>query len=81
MGMFQRRIGICDVSRVLVTGEAARTLTRDQTTLVVKCVPAFVCANCGHEYVAEEIAGQLLTLAEDAAKAGVEVDVREYVAA
>ncbi len=48
---------------------------------MVKGVPVRVCANCGQEYVAEEIAVQLLTLAEDAAKAGVEVDVREYVAA
>ncbi|MCH8284540.1 MAG: YgiT-type zinc finger protein [Chloroflexi bacterium] len=81
MGMFQRRIGISAVIRVLVTGETTVELTRDQTTLVVKGVPVRVCANCGQEYVAEEIAVQLLTLAEDAAKAGVEVDVREYVAA
>ena len=70
MGRFQRRIGLCDVSRVLATGEATITLTRDQTTLVVKGVPARAGDNCGEEYVDEATSAKLLTLAEDAAKAG-----------
>jgi hypothetical protein len=50
-------------------------------TLVVKGVPAEVCANCGEEYVDEEVTRRILQVAEDAAKAGVQVDVRDYVAA
>jgi YgiT-type zinc finger domain-containing protein len=61
-------------------GKATVTLTRDQLTLVVKGVPAEVCFNCGEEYVAEQTTKRLLATAEEAASAGVEVDVREYVA-
>jgi len=62
-------------------GKATVTLERNGTTLVIKGVPANVCANCGEEYVDEEITARLLDTAEEAAKKGVQVDVREYVAA
>ncbi len=62
-------------------GKATITLERDGTTLVVKGVPANVCTNCGEEYVSEEITARLLRNAEEAAQAGVQVDVREYIAA
>ena len=62
-------------------GKATVTLERSGTTLVIKGVPANVCANCGEEYVDEEITARLLDTAEEAAKKGVQVDVREYVAA
>lgn len=62
-------------------GKATVTLERSATTLVVKGVPARVCANCGEEYVDEAIAAELLNTAEEAARAGVQVDVREYAAA
>jgi len=48
---------------------------------VIKGVPAMVCSNCGEEYVTEETTARLLKSAEDAARAGVQVDVREYIAA
>jgi len=47
---------------------------------VVKGVPVKVCPNCGEEYVDEEITGRLLQAAEEAAKTGVLVDIREYMA-
>jgi hypothetical protein len=50
-------------------------------TLVFKGVPAQVCENCGEEYVDEDTTARLLQVAEEAARAGVQVDVREYVAA
>lgn len=62
-------------------GPSTLTLTRGGTTLVVKNVPAEVCANCGEAYVDESITARLLRTAEEAARAGVEVDVREYVTA
>ncbi len=61
-------------------GTATVTLTRDGTTLVIKGVPASVCANCGEEYVGEATTARLLRTAEEAVRAGVKVDVREYVA-
>jgi len=62
-------------------GTATVMLTRDAMTLVFRGVPAQVCANCGEEYVDEETTARLLQVAEDAAQAGVQVDVREFVAA
>ncbi len=62
-------------------GRATVTLEREGVTLVVKGVPAQVCANCGEEYVDEETTDRLLGAAEAAAQAGVQVDVREYMAA
>ena len=60
-------------------GTATITLKSNSTVLVVKGVPADVCANCSEEYVAEATTAHLLRTAEEAATAGVEVDVREYV--
>ena len=48
---------------------------------MVKGVPARVCANCGEEYVDEAITAKLLNTEEEAVRAGVQVDVREYAAA
>jgi len=61
-------------------GKATVTLERDGATLVIKGVPARVCPNCGEEYVEEEITKRLLQTAEEAARAGVQVDIRGYVA-
>ena len=62
-------------------GTATVMLERNGMTLVVKSVPARVCENCGEEYVDEDITARLLREAEDAARSGVQVDIRGYVAA
>jgi YgiT-type zinc finger domain-containing protein len=62
-------------------GTATVTLERDGMTLLIKGVPARVCPNCGEEYVEERVAARLLSIAESAAQAGVQVDSRQYVAA
>ena len=62
-------------------GKATVTLERDGMTLIIKSVPARVCANCGEEYVDETTTTKLLRAAEEAARAGVQVDIREYIAA
>ncbi len=62
-------------------GTTTVTLERDLLTLVVKGVPARVCDTCGEQYVEEETATRLLQTLEEAARAGVQVDVRAYVAA
>ncbi len=56
------------------------TLERGGATLVVKGVPARICDNCGEAYVDEEITRQLLGTAEEALRAGVQVEVREFAA-
>ena len=63
------------------SGKATMTLERKGSTLVFKHVPARVCSNCGEEYIDEEAARHVLKIADEAAKTGVEVGIREYAAA
>ncbi len=63
------------------SGHTTVTLERQAATLVIKNVPAEVCSNCGEAYVDEQVGESLLKSAEEAVKSGVQVDVREYVAA
>jgi YgiT-type zinc finger domain-containing protein len=62
-------------------GTATVPLEREGMTLVIQGVPAMVCANCDEGYVDEDTSARLLKTAEEAAQAGVLVDVREYIAA
>ena len=62
-------------------GRTTVTLNRDSLTLVVNDVPALICDNCGEEYVEDHVAEQLLSTAEESLNAGVQVDIRRYVAA
>ena len=73
----------CVVCRNGETGPGTATvaLTRTDTTVVIRHVPARVCDNCGEEYVDADTTARLLGLAEAAVAAGVQVDVREYIAA
>ena len=61
-------------------GTSTVTLERDKVTLVVKLVPARVCENCGEAYMDEKTTSRLLRTAEEAARAGVRVDLRDYAA-
>lgn len=74
------RCVICKTGQTKL-GKATVTLERQETTLVVKNVPAEVCTNCGEEYVDEKAASQLLKTAEEVAQRGVQVDIRSYEAA
>lgn len=62
-------------------GRTTVTLERGGLTLVVKGVPARICPNCGEEYVDEQTTTRLLQIAEEVARAGVQVDIREYAEA
>ena len=56
-------------------------LQRGSATVVINDVPAQVCGNCGEEYVGEQVAESVLAGAEASARAGVRVEIRDYVAA
>jgi YgiT-type zinc finger domain-containing protein len=82
--MSERGITERDVREILSVGEtrpgtATVTVKHNSTVLVIKGVPADICANCGEEYVGEATTAHLLRTAEEVSRAGVEVDVREYV--
>jgi YgiT-type zinc finger domain-containing protein len=70
---------ICKASET-IRGTVTVTLERESVTLIIKDVPAQICNNCGEEYVDEKISAKLLLLAEEAVKAGVQVDIRKFVA-
>lgn len=59
-------------------GETTVTLERGELTLVVRGVPARVCPNCGEAYVEDAVAADLLRTADQVARAGARVDVRQY---
>ncbi|MFA7237346.1 MAG: type II toxin-antitoxin system MqsA family antitoxin [Phycisphaeraceae bacterium] len=56
------------------------TLERKGTAVVFRNVPAQVCQTCGEQYVDESTSARLLAQANDAVRAGVEVEVRAYAA-
>jgi len=71
---------ICKKGKTKI-GKATVTLDKDGATLVFRGVPARVCTNCGEEYVDGEITASLLKSATEAARSGIEVEVRQYTAA
>ena len=62
-------------------GTTTVALTRDETTIVIREVPALICTTCGEEYVDSAIGARLSQIAEHAVEEGVQVDVRRYQAA
>ena len=62
-------------------GTATVTLERDGLTVVFKGVPAQVCPNCGEDYVDPAVADRLLKEAEQTARNGTQVEVRQFAAA
>ena len=48
--------------------------------MVINDVPARVCENCGEEYVDERVAESVLAAAEASARAGVRVEICDYLA-
>lgn len=62
-------------------GTTTMTLEHDTTTVVFKNVPAEVCETCGEAYLDAATTRRLLYIVEEAARAGVQVDIRSYAAA
>jgi YgiT-type zinc finger domain-containing protein len=54
---------------------------RDGVLVVVKHVPALICAQCGEEYFEGRVTDGLMEQVKEAVKAGGEVNIREYQAA
>ena len=54
------------------------TLEKDNSTIVFKEVPAYICDNCGEKYIDASITRELLSKAKEISKNGVEIDIRRY---
>lgn len=59
-------------------GKTTVALERGSLTIVFKDVPAQLCTSCGEAYVDDQTSAVLLKVAEEAAQAGVQVDIREF---
>ncbi len=62
-------------------GFTTTSLTRKNTTIIIRGVPSQICENCGESFFTEEATSELLRLANIAVSSGIEVEVREYKAA
>ena len=64
---------ICLICRQaeIVHGFSAVNFERGEMHLVIKNVPAHVCPSCAEAYVGEDIASQLLRIANEMSEAGV----------
>ena len=61
-------------------GYVTVTLQRNETTVILKNVPADVCENCGEYYLSEEVTDKILTRAETAVNNGAEVEILKFAA-
>jgi YgiT-type zinc finger domain-containing protein len=61
-------------------GHTTVTTQRGECTVIIRSVPADVCANCGEYYLAEAIAQRVFEMAQDAVKKGAEVEIRRFAA-
>jgi YgiT-type zinc finger domain-containing protein len=70
---------ICKTGDV-TDGRTTVTLQRDETTVVIKHVPAKVCGQCGEYYLSEEMTGKVMAMAEEAVSKGAEVEILRWAA-
>ena len=61
-------------------GETTVTLQRNETTVILKCVPAEVCLDCGEYYLSEDVTEKVLERAERATQNGAEVEIIRFAA-
>lgn len=62
------------------SGMVTVTLQRGDTIVIIKGVPAQVCENCGRYYLNDEITERVLSMAEEAVKKNVEVEILRFAA-
>lgn len=60
------------------SGTTTVTLERGGNLIVFRRVPAKICSNCRESYLDDGVVDEVYHTADEAAKAGVEFDVREF---
>jgi YgiT-type zinc finger domain-containing protein len=61
-------------------GRATVTLQREESTIIIKDVPAEICENCGEYYLSESIAEKIMSRAEESIRKGAEVEILRFAA-
>ena len=59
-------------------GYTTVTLEKEDTTLIVKRVPAEICNTCGEYYLDQEVTGRVLNFSKQAREEGVELKIMRY---
>ncbi len=62
------------------SGHVTVTLQRGTSTIIIREVPADVCANCGEYYLSDEVTREVLARAESSVQRGAEVEILRYAA-
>jgi len=62
-------------------GTTRIAVERGSTVLVVRGVPAQVCDNCDEAYLSADAVDRMQQMLAVAAESGVQVEIREYIAA
>ncbi|TNC79382.1 MAG: hypothetical protein C9356_19425 [Oleiphilus sp.] len=70
---------ICKMGET-ASGMTTVSLTRGESTILVKNVPAQICQNCGEYYLSDEVSAHVMELAEHALQSNAEVEVIAYAA-
>ncbi len=65
----------------LMQGITTVTLTRDDSTFLMKGVPALVCDNCGEYWLDAETTKHVYNSADEAVRNGAEIEIRKFRAA
>ncbi len=61
-------------------GYTTVTLQRQNSTIIIKEVPAQLCNNCGEYYLNEDVTGQVLRMAENGVNNKAEVEILRFAA-
>ena len=70
---------ICKHSET-AAGFATVVLTRGNSTIIVKGVPAEICRNCGEYYLSSQMTKEVFRIASEAVKKGAEIEIIKYAA-
>lgn len=73
------RCVICKTGEV-ASGETTVVMHRNETSVIIKNVPADICQTCGEYYLSDEMTEQVLKLAESASVKGAEVEILRFAA-
>lgn len=72
----------CVICKLGETNEGLATVTlhRNQSTIIIKDVPAQICKNCGEYYLSEDISARVMALAKNAVKQNAEIEILRFAA-
>ncbi len=70
---------ICKYNEVS-DGLTTVVLTRGNSVIIIREVPAQICKNCGEYYLSSEMTKRVYSIASEAVKKGAEVEIIKFAA-